>query len=158
MKLVIKEVNEIPINYKIIFCIVLGGIILGLYFFGIDTKNCSDFSCFQESLRYCKRTEFIRDDAETVWKYNVLGNAQKKDACIIQVELLVIKKGTIDLEQLQNKKMDCVVMKSTTSLPEDDISSCTGILKEEIQEVMIQRMHNYLLQNLGQIQDELKGI
>ncbi|MEK6872211.1 MAG: hypothetical protein AABX16_04880 [Nanoarchaeota archaeon] len=158
MKLVIKEVEQIPVAYKIILCILLGILILGIYFFGFYTKPCSDFICFQESLRYCKKTEFVKDDTEGIWRYKILGNAQKKDACNIQVTLLALKKGTIDLEQLQNKKMTCIMMKSSTLFPDEDLQSCTGVLKEEIQEVMIQRMHNYLLKNLGQIQDELKKI
>ena len=158
MKLVIKEVKDISNIYKLIFFIAVALGVFLIYFFVFYANSCSDWSCFQQALRNCDKTTLTRDDDQSVWHYKILGNAKSADACLIEVELRALKTGNIDLEQLQSKKMICTTLKSTTFFPEEDLPSCTGKLKEEIQEVMIQRMHNYLLQNLGQINDELKGI
>jgi hypothetical protein len=52
--------------------------------------------------------------------------------------------------------MTCNYPISTLNLPEDDISTCTGPLREELQELIIQRMHNYLIQNIGEIKEDFK--
>jgi hypothetical protein len=42
------------------------------------------------------------------------------------------------------------------SSPEDDLSRCTGQLKENLQEIIIQKLHAYVVENLGQISKELQ--
>jgi len=54
--------------------------------------------------------------------------------------------------------MLCIIPKEEISFPEKDISRCTGLLKEEMQDLIIQRMHNYLLKNVGQISQEFERI
>ena len=85
------------------------------------------------------------------------GNS-KGDYCKIQVKLLEVKQGTIDSEILEGKKMTCLQLKGDTRFPEKDISSCTGKLKEELQDLIIQRMHNYLLENVGEIQESFSEL
>ena len=46
---------------------------------------------------------------------------------------------------------------STNGFPEDDITKCSGPLREELQELIIQRMHNYLLKNIGEIREDFEG-
>ena len=47
--------------------------------------------------------------------------------------------------------MTCRVLKDEIKLPEKDLSRCTGSLKEKLQEIIIQKMHSYLLDNLGNV-------
>ena len=69
-----------------------------------------------------------------------------------------MKEGTIEADKLQGKKMVCTVQKGETQFPEKNIAQCTGELKEELQDIIIQRMHNYLLQNVGEIKEEFEGL
>ena len=71
--------------------------------------------------------------------------------------ILKMMEGTIDSENLQGMKMICTVSKGETQFPEKDISRCSGELREELQDLIIQRMHNYLLKNVGEIQQEFQG-
>lgn len=81
-----------------------------------------------------------------------------EDSCKIEVKLLEVKQGTIDSEKLEGEKMLCTVLKADTRFPEKDISRCTGMLKEDMQDLIIQRMHNYLLENVGEIKQEFSAI
>jgi len=120
-------------------------------------KPCIDADCFVEAVENCKHVSWIREDEQASWLYVIKGDA-KDDSCKIEVRLLKIKQGTIDSEKLEGKKMTCVFKKGQTIFPEKDISSCTGVLKEEMQDLLIQRMHNYLLQNIGEVREEFKKI
>ena len=54
--------------------------------------------------------------------------------------------------------MVCTVLKTDSQFPEKDISKCTGKLKEDLQDILIQRMHNYLLENVGEVQEAFAGL
>jgi len=90
--------------------------------------TCEDNTCFSNSLLNCNRVSWIKEDDKAIWHYNVLGNSEN-NACKIEVELLKIKEGTIDLENLQGEKMVCSVDKTQSEYPEKDISKCSGLLK-----------------------------
>lgn len=142
----------------IAFIILIIG--LGLYsgfIFLFKSSVCSDNQCFVDAMNNCKRVSWIRDDAQASWVYEIKGN-EKKDSCEINVRLLKMKQGTIDSERLEGKEMKCIVQKTETQFPEKDISVCSGVLKEELQDIIIQRMHNYLLENLGDIKEEFQGV
>ena len=47
--------------------------------------------------------------------------------------------------------MECEIPRGMIVLPEDRIDSCHGALKEGLQDMIIQRLHTYILQNLGKI-------
>jgi|SRR3989344_3747308 len=127
------------------------------YFLFFYERQCQDPECFVEAMKNCKRVSWIRADDQASWLYNIKTNAEN-DACKIEVKLLEVKQGTIDSERLQGEKMLCMVQKGETRFPEKDISRCTGILKEDMQDLIIQRMHNYLLENVGEIKQEFGGI
>jgi len=142
-------------NYKKRIKISLIVLILGLslfagYFLLFYFKPCGDLDCFNDAMKNCERVSLIKEDKQAVWVYNILGNLDK-DRCKVEVRLTKLKEGGIETEILQNKKMICEVLKTETIYPEEDMSVCTGSLKEGLQEILIQRMHNYLLENLVEI-------
>jgi len=150
-----RKVNEFR-NIKrdiIISGIILGVflIILGSYYLIFYPKECSDSTCFQDAKENCKRVYWVREDTQS-WGYTILGG--NNGDCKIQVQLIESKEGSLDATKLQGEEMICLVSKGDTLAPEKDLSRCTGILKESIQEIMIQRMHNYILENLGEIKEE----
>jgi len=40
-------------------------------------------------------------------------------------------------------------------IPESNIGKCTGLLKEGLQDLVIKKLHTYLVQNLGKLNLEL---
>lgn len=119
-------------------------------------STCNDKECFFNSLTKCKRVSWIREDSQAAWSYKIL--RENGDSCKVQVKLLKIKQGTVNIEDLQDKSMLCNVIKSETRFPEKIMSQCSGPLREELQEIIIQRMHSYLLENVGQIEEGFEGV
>ena len=157
-----KKVEYIGLKNKRKIYLFVGFLIvlfasIGIYYFVYYPKQCKDFSSYQDALLKCKRIVYINEDETSVWRYTVQGTLDK-DFCKIEVRLLKIKKGQITIESLQDKTMVCKVLKSGNDFPEKDMTHCSGPLKEELQEIIIERIHNYLLQNLGVIQENLKAI
>ncbi len=137
--------------------ILLGFLILfSGYFLFIYAKPVLNTEDFGNAMINCNHVSWIKEDAQASWLYTIKGNAQG-DACDIEVKLLKMKQGTLDSEKLQGMKMLCVQGKGDTQFPEKDISKCSGELKEQLQELIIQRMHNYILDNFGEIKQEFKG-
>lgn len=137
--------------------LIIALVVFAVYFFFFYAKLCKDSNCFTDAMQTCKRVSWIKEDAQASWLYTVKGNAQG-DSCEVDVVLMKMKEGTIEAEDLQGKEMTCIVQKGETQFPEKDISRCSGLLKEELQDLLIQRMHNYLLENVGEIQEEFQEI
>lgn len=137
--------------------LIIALVIFTGYFLFFYAKPCEDVQCFINSMKNCRSISWIREDAQASWLYIIKGSA-KGDSCKINVKLLEIKQGTTDTEELKGKEMLCIFQKSETQFPEKDISKCSGVLKEELQDLIIQRMHNYLLENVGEIKQEFKGV
>lgn len=127
------------------------------YFWFFYVRPVSNSQEFVDAMVHCKRVSWIREDIQASWLYTITGNA-KGNTCDVEVQLLKMKEGTIDNEKLQGKKMTCTILKSEIKLPEKDLSNCEGELKEKLQEIIIQRMHNYLLKNIGEVKEEFSGI
>ena len=131
-------------------------IIFSVYFLFYYAKPCKDSYCFVDSMVNCKRVSWIREDSQASWVYTIKGKADE-NSCKVDILLLKLKEGILENEVLEGKKMTCIVEKGSTQLPEKDISKCTGPLKEELQNLIIERMHNYLLENFGEIKEEFGG-
>jgi hypothetical protein len=136
--------------------LVLALIIFTGYFLIFQTRTCESDKCFDQALAKCKKYSLIREDAQAAWLYKVLG--KEGDNCKMEVTLLHVKSGQIESEELEGKSMVCTVPRGSKDNPEEDISRCTGPLKEGIQEIIIQRMHNYLLENIQEISREFSQV
>lgn len=137
--------------------LIIALMIFSGYFLFFYEKQCGDTECFLDAIKNCRHVSWIRSDDQASWLYTIKGSAGE-DNCKINVKLLEVKQGTIDSEKLAGKDMLCTIPKEDTRFPEKDIFRCTGILKEELQDLMIKRMHDYLLENIGQIKQEFLGI
>jgi hypothetical protein len=51
--------------------------------------------------------------------------------------------------------MECGFPKGVVVYPEQDIAQCHGLLKEEMQGIIIKKLHTYIVDNLGEIEQEL---
>lgn len=139
----------------VIFLILVVLVVAGhfLFFYRID---CLNEECFSKAIINCDRATFVRDTNETINYYTIQGSGN--EGCEINVKLLQIKKGTAELSVLEGQEMTCYTPKNTLVLPETDLNNCHGLLKEAIQELVIQRMHKQIVENLGQINQDINKI
>jgi hypothetical protein len=155
-----KKEKRLNMRFRVFTALIILIVFLVLFsiwfFFFEYARPCQDSECFVESMKNCERVSWIKEDSQASWRYIILGS-DTRDSCKVEVELVRMKEGTIDAERLQGEKMICKVIKGDTQFPEKDISRCSGKLKEELQDIIIQRLHNYILQNLGDIKGEFGG-
>ena len=132
--------------------VILAGLITSLYFTFYYINTCEDNECFYNALSNCRRTTYISNTEETILQYKIKGTSE--GTCKVNVLLLQAKMGSVELGFLENQDMNCFTTLGTVTEPEKDLTNCHGILKEEIQEIIIKRMHTQIVQNLGQISQE----
>ena len=107
--------------------------------------------CFLSNLRECSRAVFVNDQAEATWKYKIKDEISNE--CEIEVTLLQHKTNDLELNSLVGKSMTCSLEKGVADYPEKYLDKCHGILKEEMQGVMIKKLHAYLLDNLDEVKE-----
>ena len=159
VKEVRKEIHSLKKTIRLKLMIILLIIILtalGVYYLGFYAKECLDEDCFYEGLVSCKKVKWINDASEAAWLYTIKGISKEK--CIVDVNLLLIKKGKIDLEGIEGKEMRCYLPLYTLMSPEQNLENCHGLLKEDLQDLIIKRMHSYLLENLGKISGDVGNL
>jgi len=131
-------------------------LVIALYFTFIYYPTCEGLACFNGKLESCSKTHFLNDAADGVWNYKIKGKSGK--SCEIYVEFLQAKVGEVEVANLEGKSMVCFTPLGTLISPQSDLKNCHGILKEEMQNLIIKKMHSYLMDNLGAVQDGLMGI
>jgi len=141
----------------ILLIILVLGVFIYLFFF--RTVNCqlNDEACFSSSIINCDRASFIRENEEFVTSYNIIGKSG--DNCEVTVSIIQVKKGSSELSLLEGKSMICNVRAGLNiQSPEKDIRNCQGLLKEEIQNIIIQKMHAQLIENMVQIKEDITKV
>lgn len=153
----IKELGSKKNIYLALIILVIGFAGYYIYSNNYIPESCGDINCYETALADCKKVFVINEDENYVWRYEIL-DEEDKNNCNVEVILLKIKEGNIDVEDLEDKSMICKVGKFGDIFPEKDMVRCSGELKEEFQEIIIDRLHNYLLQNIGEINEGLREI
>jgi hypothetical protein len=138
----------------ILLIIVVIGVFIYLFFFRTIACDVNDEACFSSAIINCQRATFIRENEEFVTSYSILGKSES--SCAVTVSILQVKKGSNDLSALEGKSMTCNVPGGLNiQNPEEDLKNCQGLLKEEIQNIIIQKMHAQLIQNMVQIKEDI---
>ncbi|MBS3094847.1 hypothetical protein J4474_04225 [Candidatus Pacearchaeota archaeon] len=144
-------------GWKILGIIVLIIVVLiAIYFTFFFNTPCKDMACYIGHQEKCSKTVFTNDGKEAIWKYTITGKENEK--CVVDVKLLSLKEGGRDKEVLEGKSMQCYLKLGSSINPESDLSQCHGLLKEEFQNAIIQRLHEYIYGNVGQISTELEKV
>ena len=136
--------------YVLIVVVVL---VILYYFLFVRSIGCNSTECFFDSMADCKSARYLSDVEEATWKYTVKG--RENGLCRVDVELYQAKEGSLQLDKLRGKEMSCFYPVGEREYPESDLTKCEGELKEELQGVMIQGLHKYILDNLDDIKDEI---
>ena len=148
--------------FIIAMIIILAASLYFVYFYKI---SCSSKECFNDELAECQRASYIEDTANSVWQYDIngknfmcLASQNYCTECRINVKLLLIKSGSVDSGKLEGLEMVCSLPFGLVRNPQEDLSVCHGDLKEQMQDLMINRLHSYVLSHVGEIGVELEKI
>ncbi|MBX4212289.1 hypothetical protein KW787_02435 [Candidatus Pacearchaeota archaeon] len=141
---------------RIFLIVVLAVALLLAYYLTFFYKtDCTDMGCFQEAMRQCKHATYINEDPEASWKYDIQGS--DGGACNIEVTLLQAKKGDLELDKLAGYDMICSYALGVVNYPEKSLNTCHGRLKEEIQRILIEKLHTHILDNIDKISQNLNS-
>ena len=144
---------------KIIFLAILIIIITTLTAYPFIVKKpfvCQDLACFKEKLSSCDKAEFVSDVDEATWIYTIIDKT--KNECLVDQKLLQVKEGELSIAKLEGLSMTCETPLGTSILPGENLNECSGILKEEMQEIIIENLHKHIIENLGVIDQGLNSI
>lgn len=133
----------------LIFIVLLMLISFGVYtyFSFIHVKQCSSLGCFENAMTGCFKASYVNEQPEASWGYNIKGTSNEK--CEVSVKLLQAKKGDVSIRGLNGLSMDCYFPVGTVSSPQEDLTKCSGKLREELQSFMINKLHIYIIDSLG---------
>ena len=141
------------ISAIVIFVLAVAG---AVYFSFLYLPKCQNYECFQEYMSKCSKATYVNDEPEASWGYSIIGRLNEN--CAIKVTLLMAKKGELGIDKYVNDAMTCYYPKGVAAYPEKDLSKCHGQLKEDLQELIINKMHSYLLENLGKFDESLNKV
>ncbi len=143
----IKLVLSFIIFFVLLFIIYL---YLTIFFF---PDKCYSESCFIRNLKNCEETSFRYTQEGTIWAYSIKGT--QGQSCKVKVKVENVKIPISPTKILEGREMDCYIPRNIIIMPEDKIEYCSGPLKEAIQDQIIEKMHFYIIQKIGQIEKEL---
>ena len=127
-----------------------------VWFIFFSYEDCGNsWDCFNKNLEGCDRTKFIGGD-EMIFEYIIKGKSG--DECKVDVELLQGELNNQDSIKLEKQKMSCFLPLGVLMIPESNIGNCHGMLKEGLQDLLIKKLHVYLVQNLGKLNLELLDV
>lgn len=149
-----KHKTIILIEIIIIAALAVSG---GVYLTFFYHPECNSYACWQKYMTSCtKKASFINEEPEASWGYTISGLAD--DRCAITVKLLQVKQGELGMDKIVGEEMSCSYLKGTSAYAEKDLSKCHGLLKEGLQQIIINKLHSYILENLGKFGESLKSI
>lgn len=127
----------------------------GVWFLFFSYDDCRDWNCFGERLESCDRVKFVGGTG-IIFEYVVKGSFWGD--CEVEVTLLRDKlneQGSVDLEGMS---MVCMLPRGVVAAPENDMALCHGFLKEGLQDLIIEKLHVYIVKNLGQLNLEIADL
>ncbi|RZB30301.1 MAG: hypothetical protein SRB1_02581 [Desulfobacteraceae bacterium Eth-SRB1] len=151
-----KEEQEKHFGWKwFVILGVLAILILGIWVMFFSYAKCETWSCFNNHLENCDRVKFV-GGTSMIFEYVVKGISDGE--CEVDVQLLQGELNNKELAELEMRKMTCMLPEGVVMIPESDIGNCHGMLKEGLQDLVIEKLHSYLVQNLGRINLEVLGV
>jgi len=149
--LFIETRNKVFIGLVVVAALAIAVVLyLNLFYM----PQCQNYECWQKYMSRCSKASFVNEEAEASWGYTV--SEKSGNQCVIKVNLLLAKQGELGISELVGQEMECSYPLGSAAYAEKDLSKCHGILKEELQTLIINKLHAYLLENLGQVEEGLK--
>ena len=145
---------ELTRGKKILLGVGVVVVLVSVWYLFFSSEKCDDIACFNKNLEKCDKAKFISQGNMT-FDYRILGSSA--DSCEVKVKFLTGKLSEQDLRQLENREMNCFIPKGVVVSPESELDNCHGLLREGLQELVISRLHRYIVQNIGKINSDLFG-
>ena len=139
-------------NLAIIMIIIVFAIAL---YFTLRSENCVSYGCFQGFMIECSPANYVNEEPDATWFYEIKG--ENGDRCEVEVTMLLAKKGELGIDKLEGQSMTCSYPLGVSAYPEKNLNACHGLLKEGLQEIVIEKIHGYVLNNLEEINLALEG-
>tara|TARA_Y100000310_G_C20631664_1_gene788978 strand:- start:582 stop:1085 length:504 start_codon:yes stop_codon:yes gene_type:complete len=157
-----QRLKSLP-KFVILF-MVLASIFLMAHYTGLTRTYCgTDISCFMEKAKICKPVEVYSTQNNNIYHYKILSTPTNN--CILKIKLEKVREGTLPEHKqlLEGKSMKCTVQKNqleTLNLQNlnEIMPHCSGPLKESIYELIIKRMYELIISNLGEIAEKAENI
>ena len=143
--------KKVYIALIVVFAI---SVLLFIYLNFVYTPKCENYECWQKYMTKCSKATFISEQTEASWGYRITGKTDGQ--CAIEVTMLLAKKGELGIENLVGEKMTCSYKLGTATYAESDINACHGLLKEDLLTLRVNKLHAYLLENLGKVSEGLE--
>lgn len=118
--------------------------------------TCKDFACFEKHMGACTRASFVNEEPQASWKYDI--TQRTAEGCQIEVTLAQAKEGELRLRDFEGHSMTCVYPFGVIAYPDKEMIRCHGRLKEDLQELIIERIHSYLINNLADVKNILDSL
>jgi len=139
-----------------LIAVVVIAVLIVIYLNFVYARQCQNYECWQKYMSRCSGASFINEEPEASWEYRVSGKSGNQ--CLIDVKLLQAKEGELGISELIGSEMSCSFPLGTVAYAEKDLSKCHGLLKEGLQALVINKLHAYLLENLGQVEESVKEV
>lgn len=151
-----SEVTRLYSAWSVIMTIIVlvAGSVLSYHYVDFPWNKCGDVECYYEKLANCERSYLVYNDGNYFYRYDIWG-VNGEDSCDVEVKLLRIVNANADGEKLEGLKMVCVVDKNDRVLPDTEMKMCSGPLREELQEIIIDRLHNQILNHIDEIANKV---
>lgn len=124
-------------------------------------KNCGyNKKCLDSSFKNCvKANAFLVVNSNT-YLYEIKGSW--KDYCRVNIKVMDVAGSDLETkEKLEGKGMLCRIPKVNTNVTIDNVNNlldyCTGSLKESMLELIIQRLYEVIVSNIGKISVEMQN-
>ncbi len=139
--------------------IILIVVFVGVYFVFFWQKTCNDEKCFDDMAKKCKSAVYISEKNENVFVYRI--KHRYGDYCELNVK--VEKINDVELKNLfLNKEMRCLIPKEKFSMEflslSNSLDYCSGPLKEAMYELIIQRMYDLSVKQIGDVVVEVEEL
>ncbi|MDH3324328.1 MAG: hypothetical protein OEL89_01695 [Candidatus Peregrinibacteria bacterium] len=144
------------LNWKrVLFLVLFLVLSISSWFLVFNYTECTSWECFNSHLESCDRADFI-GGTDMIFEYVIKGGFGSD--CEVGVQLLQGELNSRDSVKLEKQEMTCMLPKGVVMIPESDIGNCHGLLKEGLQDLVIKKLHTYLVQNLGNIDLEVLSV
>ena len=140
---------------KLIAFVLLVVVVLFVWSVFFNYEDCKSRNCFNDNLKSCDKARFVGGD-NMIFEYVI--NGKSGGECEVAVTLLQGELNNAESLKLENQEMNCFLPLGAVVVPESDIDVCHGLLKEGLQDLVIKKLHTYLVQNLGRLNLELTDI
>ena len=142
----------------LIALLVIGLVIAaGAFYLFFYYRSCADEGCFLFELRDCQRAKYISETGGNAWQYFVEGSS--RGACKVTVKNIAVADASFS--SIVGKKMTCRVPKEQAGTfieLQQRLEFCSGPLKESLQEIVIDKLYTYIIQHIGEITEDVRGV